>query len=1075
MTLEMNRWVSVETTDTARDRRTTEPKSERIRVVGLRADHVAEPLGLQNRHPRLSWRLESSEHNIRQAAYRVWVASSEALLVAGRGDLWDSGKVKARQSHGVRYAGKSLKSRQRCWWRVQVWDEQGRSSSRSMNSWWEMGLLEPQDWTAQWLAAEDPVARADRVFGLQWIWGQGSNFDSPRCFRAKFSLSESTKSGFLFAQSNGWFAKITQLWLDGVLIAGPGFERSWSKRLKLGIAALDAGEHVIAIEVKTIKSPYSLDVPRRDALTAFMRFETISGRTVRIAAGPTWRTSLEQLENWQARCFDDSRWASASAVVIAGYEPWPARPALYLRRTFSVDKAVVRSRLYATALGGYEARLNGVRVGDALLTPEVSQYAKRALYRVYDVTALLKAGANAIGFVVGDGWYGSSPSSRFAWGPPPCRVLGQLEIIFADGTQKVVATEAGWRGHESPILSSELRVGEVYDARREQSGWDGPDFDDADWWDADLCQFPSCKLTAQISPPIRATEVVPAQAVAEPKAGVLVFDFGRHLAGWCRLRVRGESGTRIDLHFAELLTEAGVVDDSFASMGEAKHDVYILRGDPADEIFEPRFTYRGFRYVQVEGLPGPPLVAALDAIVVHSDLEYTGELRIGNPQIQAIWRNTLESQRSNFVAIPTDCPSREQRAFMADAGLFWDAAAFNMDVAAFTTRQMQNIRDDQGVDGALPMAAPEPHHNSSIFFASGSPPAWGEGGIVLPWSAWQHYGDTEIIEKNWDAMARHVQFILDANPDYVWRNKRHCDCGDWLALDQTTVPNDAPATPRDLFATAYWAYVVSLLADMAMAVGREQEGGRLRKLYASIHRAFGDAFIDADGVVGDGSQTSQILALKFRLVPHALRVAAVARLAADICANGHLTTGIIGTCFSLDVLADHGYSALVYDLLLRTEFPSWGHMIRNGATTMWENWSGSVGGERISRNHFALGAITAFLFRRIAGIDAAKPGFEEIVVRPLLDPRVARGGGDYRSVMGRISTNWSRAEDMFMLDVTIPANATARIYLNAGAESRIEEGGKSIAARKDIAIIERSGSETQLGVGSGIYCFVVLN
>jgi alpha-L-rhamnosidase len=1044
----------------------------RLRIVGLEVDYIERPLGLENPRPLLSWRLDSSERNCGQSSYRILVASAEDIIRAGQGDLWDSRKVDSKKSFGIQYQGHELTSRQRCWWSVQVWQHRTDSSVYSEPSWWEMGLLAAQDWQAQWLAAEDILAKADRQAGLRWIWGAPGKTEVARKFRRCFTLTDPARGGVLLAGAN---RLLNGVWLDGDSLP---IERP--SRYAIGMQALNEiqlgplarGRHTLSVEVQSVAHA---EGPPESAVTAFLRLQLDDSKTLRITTDSEWLTSLTADTHWYTPGYDDHGWEHVQAAKMMATQPWPPAPAMHLRREFAINRSVTQARLYATALGAYEASLNGRRVGDALLTPEANQFRKRALYRVYDVTPLLHRGANCLGLTVGDGWYASSlfPWGRYPWGPPPRRVLAQLELTFADGSQQVVATDSGWRMRVSPIQGSEIYNGEVVDGRLSSPEWDSAGFNERQWLGAEIAEPPSCRLTSQLSPPIRVTQVLKPVAITAPAQAVHVVDFGQNFAGWCRLRVRGPTGTRIQLRFAELLLPSGEVDQS--NLRAAKQtDVFILRGDGAEELFEPKFTYHGFRYVQISGLSGALAADAVEGIVIHSDLRVIGQLRIDHPLIEQIWRNTAWTQRSNFMGVPTDCPQRDERlGFLADASIFWDAAAFIMDVGAFTRRYMQSIADSQTLKGAYPSAAPVPTVDDS------PTPAWADGAIILPWTIWQRYGDLGIIEQNWEGMDRYLQFILENNPDHLWR--RGCSpVGDWLAVNQKDV--DDPTTPFDLFDTAYWAHSVDLMAQMAEATERREKATALRQLHGQIRQTFVETFVRADGRLGNESQTGYVLALKFGLVPNELRAAAIANLVADIRHHGGaFSTGIIGTQYLLDILADAGYGALVYDLLLRTEYPSWGYMIAHGATTIWEGWNGRVwsGGHKNetmpnSYNHYALGAICGFLFRRIAGIDAAAPGFEVIRIRPLLDPRIRKGGGDYDSIMGRISTDWAQlSRGGFTLEVSVPANAIARIHLPATKGSRIREGRKDLAGRGDLQLLNYSDREAVIQVGSGKYHFAV--
>jgi len=1037
-------------------------KTSSVRVIGLQVDGLTEPLGLQTRSPLLSWRLEGPLRNIRQSAFQIEVASSPEALAAGHADIWDSGKVVSVQSYAIPYTGPELKSRQQVFWRVRVWDQHDIVSPPSTPSHWEMGLLKPEDWQAQWIAATDAQTKADHETPLHWIWGDVAGGPISRKFRFRFDLPSSPTNArvTLIVQS-----ALRGLWVNGEPLAvDPPGDTESTQAFEV---TLKAGGNTLALEA-SVKEKGTFGPPT-GRIAGLVRIKLADGTITRLTTGPDWKTMLDAADGWQAAAFDDSAWKPArDTTARPGQIPWPAEPAIQMRRPFTPRGKVRQARLYATALGGYEPRLNGRKIGDALLTPESANFKKHALYRVYDLSPLLAAGENVLGLTVSDGWYASAQifMGRYSYGPAPRRALAQLEIDYADGSREIIGADESWKIAAGPVRSSELYNGEIYDARDETPGWDAPGFD-AKGWEAALPAQVSLRLDAEVCPPIRALQTLKVQTITEPKAGVFVFDFGQNFAGWCRLHVKGPAGTDVELRFAEILKHSGEVDQSNLRSARAS-DRYILKGDPAGETWEPRFTYHGFRYVEVHGFPGKPGPEALDGVVIHSDLPATGQLVVDNPLIEQIWRNTVWSQRSNFMGIPTDCPQRDERmGWMGDAEVFWDAAAFNMDVDAFTRRFMGEVRASQKSDGAFTDVSPLPAP-----LVAGSP-GWADAGVILPWTAWQRYGDTAIIVENWDAMDRYIGEILAANPDHLWRNKRGIDYGDWLSLDGKT-PGDA-TTPKDLIGTAFWAYTTSLMLQMAQATSRDADIARYRALHEAIAAAFNAAYVKSDGLIGNDSQTSYVLPLRFGLLPEGLRKNAGDRLADNIRRRGTLlSTGFLGTPFSLDVLADTGHADLAYSLLLRTEYPSWGYMIRKGATTMWERWNGDVGDVSMnSYNHYAFGAVGGFLFRRVAGIAPASPGFKRIRVDPVTDPRVKSAGADYQSMLGRISTRWRREDHRFSLDLTVPPNATAEVRLPTHAESAITEGGRAIRGREGVRILGPDAGAMTIEVGSGSYEFVV--
>lgn len=1038
-----------------------------LQVAGLRVEGLVDPLGLDVPKPHLSWRLISSRRNVRQSAYRLVVGSSAAEVAAGRGDLWDTGRVASDQSLDIVYEGRPLPSRQRCWWTVQVWDEAGRSAPLPALSSWEMGLLSATDWTASWLAVESPEEREDRQAGMPWIWGPTPKVPGGRYFRLSVDFKAGVRDAVLITGARD---RLAGVYVDGQPLAVATPKQRWGQepltRLELG--ALAAGRHVLGAEV-AVMDPDMLVLRGAGAFAALLRVRYKDGSIERFTTGRPWRTSLETTPDWAAPTYDDRTWTATQPASISPNVGWPPSPAWYLRTEFRIDRPVVAARLYATALGAYEVFLNGDKIGDALLAPECQDFRKRVRYRVYDVVSMIRAGVNGFGAHVGDGYYASfvAPGARYSFGPAPRRFIGQLELTYADGSRQVVVTGPGWRAASSPVLAADIYDGETYDARQEQVGWSAPGFDAAAWSVAEIGEPPSAPLTAQVDPPIRVTQTLAPKLVTQPKPGAFVFDFGQNFAGICRLLVTGPVGTKVTLRFAEVLVPNGEVDQSNLRTAKAT-DSYTLKGSPAGESWRPTFTYHGFRYVQVEGFPGEPSPANLEGQVIHTDLPITGQLRIDNPLIEQFWRNTVWSQRSNFVGIPTDCPQRDERlGWMGDANVFWDAASFNMDVYAFTQRFAGDMRDAQGANGDYADFCPIPNRINDQ-----PSPGWADAGVNLPWTAWIRSGDTSVIDQNWDSMVRYLQYLETANPDHVWRNSRGRDYADWLALDAKN-PGD-PTTPKDLVGTAWWAFSTQRVIQMADASGRKAEADVYRAMHGAIVAAFQAAFVKPDGTVGNGSQTGYILSLRFGLIPPALRMVAGQHLCTDIERRGGvLSTGFLGTPHSLDVLADIGRPDLVYSLLLRTSFPSWGYMIAKGATSIWERWNGDVGDVSMnSFNHYALGAVSGFLFRRIAGIDLGAPGFKKVVVRPVLDPRVTRGGGTYHSAMGPISTDWEQEPDKALrLTVEIPANATGRIHLPAKPHATIREGRRVLSDRKDP--VRRADGEVIVNVGSGRYQFIV--
>ncbi|MDT7837929.1 alpha-L-rhamnosidase [Aquabacterium sp. OR-4] len=852
---------------------------------------------------------------------------------------------------------------------------------------------------ACWLAAEDAAARAERQAGWHWAWGTlpAGVAQEPRLreFVWEFVLDAPLhEARLLIAAQKG----LPAVWLDGQVLHESADMLSGRAMHDLALGTLAAGPHRLAAQVRVFH-PFIAE-PRQGGLAALLR----GGGRFLSPQPADWRTRVGAPPGWHLAA-PDAGWQTASAPAEPiDWLPMPAQPARLLRRRFTLPARPVSAMLTCTALGGCEAELNGQRVGDALLAPENSDFRHRLLVQQHEVAAQLQAGENALGVMVGDGFYASEAigRGRYPFGGAPRRLWLTLDLTLPDGSTQRIATDGHWRASTAPVRFAEIYHGETYDARLEQAGWSSPGFDDSAWDEAWPAPAPACTLFVQESPPIRATLTLRPQAIQQPVPGQYVIDFGQNFAGWCRIRVRGEAGRTVTLRFAEILGDDGQVD--MRNLRAARcTDHYTLRGDPAGETWQPRFTYHGFRYVQVSGWPSALDAGDIDGIVVHSDLPVTGHFESRQRILQGLWHNTFWSQRSNFVGMPTDCPQRDERlGWTGDAQVFWPTAAFNMDVRGFTRRFLADLRASQRADGA---------------YADTNPPAlpaygahgWSDAGVVLPHTVWQHYGlqaARPLIDEHWHSMERWMAWIAEPNGDGLWRARREVDFGDWLSLDAVSLMDET--TPKLLSATACWGRMLGMMADMATATGRHERAAHFMAWRERVAGAFAASFIQPDGRIGNGSHTGYILPLAFGLVPPALRQAAADQLAAAIRARGTLlSTGFLGTPFSLDVLADHGHGALAVELLLRTEFPSWGYMVERGATTIWERWNGDTGDLAMnSFNHYALGAITGFLYRRVAGLASAAPGFESLLCRPLADARLGEGSARIDTVHGPVGSRW---------------------------------------------------------------------
>jgi alpha-L-rhamnosidase len=699
-------------------------------------------------------------------------------------------------------------------------------------------------------------------------------------------------------------------------------------------------------------------------------------------------------------------------------------------------------------------------VGHDVLTPGFTEFSKRVQYQTYDVTDLLTTGSNAIGAILADGWFGSAISwtAQHFKLLPPTRLLAQIEIQYADGTRANVISDEDWKAAQSPILHSEIYAGETYDARLEQPGWNEAAFDDSAWAEAIVADPYGGALSSQIDAPPQVVMTLKPEKMNTMPDGSYVFDMGQNMVGWVALRVRGEAGTTVRLRFAEILNPDGTVYTTNLRNADAT-DIYTLRGGQ-EETFTPRFTFHGFRYIELSGYPGKAALSDLSAQVVSSiSGEPAASFTTSSDMVNKMWRIGIWGQRGNFLSVPTDCPQRDERlGWMADAAVFWRTGSYNFDIDAFTHKWLRDVGDAQLANGAFTNVSP----NIGVGEIEGAP-GWGDAGVIVPWTTWLQYGDRTVIQRSWNAMERWMKFIQDANPDFIRKRKVGPNFADWLAPDKTT--------STDLVNTAYWALIADMMTQMAHAIGREEDAQRYSNLYANIRTAFQKTYIHDDGTIANGTQTSYVLALHMKLVPPALEQAAVTNLVKNIEAHDwHLTTGFLGTPFLLFALSDHGHSDVAYRLLLTDTYPSWGYMLSKGATTWWERWNGDTGDPSMnSYNHYAFGSVVAWVYQRVIGVDTSPndPGFHEILISPRVDSRVAQAQGEYDSSYGKISTQWSGGPSgPFTLKVTIPANTTATVVVPDIPNTTVTQNGKRLHFRV-------GSPHRDVRIGSGSYSFEV--
>lgn len=794
--------------------------------------------------------------------------------------------------------------------------------------------------------------------------------------------------------------------------------------------------------------------------------------TGQVVESPTawWEMGLLEPSDWQAQ------WIGA---FFSG-GPRTTSPAPYLRKAFSLPQQPVSARLYATAVGLYECSLNGIQVGEAVLTPGWSDYSRHIQYQAYDVTGLLQAGPNAIGAVLGDGW----GAGHIAWAGRQNYVdrpqfLAQLVLTFADGSQETIATGPGWKLAPGPILEADLLMGESYDARRELAGWSQPGYDDRAWWPVDIRPSLGGRLVATTGPLVKRQERLRPVNIREIPDFVnprWIFDMGQNMVGWVQLRVQGEAGRTITLRYAEALNPDGSLY-TINLRSARSTDYYTLKGGE-EEVWEPRFTFHGFRYVELQGFPGIPSSDAITGVVVHSDTPPTGRFECSDPLINQLQHNIVWGQKGNFVDVPTDCPQRDERlGWTGDAQVFIRTAAFNMDVAGFFTRWTRDLEDAQYPNGAYPAVTPNP----GVWSIADGGPAWADAGMICPWTVYLCYGDAHLLASRYASMQRFIEFLSHTSRDGIRCYAEYTGWhgfGDWLALDGSD--GREGGTSKELIGTAFYAHSTSLMARIARILGQEADAACYAALAQEVRAAFNRRFVNPDGTIRGATQTAYVLALHFDLLPEALRPTAAAELIRIIQGrDNHLSTGFVGTPYINWVLSQAGYLDMAYTLLKQTTWPSWLYSVTQGATTIWERWDGWTHDKGFqdpgmnSFNHYAYGAIGAWMYAVIAGIDLdpERPGYRHILMRPQPGGGLAYAAAELQSPYGLIGSAWRLENDHFAWRVTVPANSTATVYVPARDRQDISESGQPLEAAEGITFLRQEAGCCVVRLKSGVYHF----
>ena len=1094
--------------------------------TNLQCEAKCTPLGLTETSPRLSWQDVATPPGTRgqyQSAYQIQVASSSQVLNGNVGDVWDSGQVATNQTSQISYGGSTLATDQACYWHVRVWDETGQPSAWSAPAFWSMGLLLTNrpvalaqiNWDATGTFTSDSVlslagAVSNEVYGVDF-GGSGAQTTANG-----YTFSDYAISGNM-SIAGGGFGLFGGYLTGGATTSDPALD------ILLTYGLYGSSANVGTLNNLTVGQTYTvlalLDDTRggaaggstftvSDGLTtspsqqyAFPNGSPSVGGYIMgtfTASATTQPYTIENLSAVENSQYNAILLEKGSGTIIApatnilqsqwtgqwiGRDDAPAYSntndgktyfaATMLRKDFTLSQLPARAVLYVTSLGLVEPHLNGAKVGTDYFVPGWTDYNQRVYYRAYDVTSLLQQGSNTIGAILGDGWFRGNVSilGQDFYGTTT-RLCAELHLFYASGTNQIIVSDGSWTAGFGPIRQSDIQSGETYNAQLEVPGWDSPGYSNSSWTLVTTGATVTPIIMAAPAEPVTTNQQIVPIAITQPQSGLYVVNFGQNFAGWARIKLTNQPpGSTIVMHFGEWLNPDGTVYRANLRSAAAT-DTYLCKGGV--ETWEPHFTYHGFQYLEVTGLEQTPTTNTFTGVVVHSGLSAAGSFRCSNDLINHIYSNMLWTVHANTFDIPTDCDQRDERMGWCDGTEVMRSGMFLSQGESFFSKWYQDMVDGKLDPTTFPQMAPTPHKNFG--FASG----WSDCGVLVPYWVYKTYGDIRLASRFYSDMQSHLQHYATTAVNYIGQSGSY---GDWLAVDTST--------PGNLMSTAFYAGCASEMAEMAQAMGKTSDAASYGLVYTNICSAFQANFVSGDGTVGSGSEGSYVLALYFNLLNPAQRTLAAAKLVAAVQAqNGHVSTGMVTTHWLLPVLTSIGRSDLAYQMLAKTDYPSWGFWINLGATTMWEQWNsvnadgtintGCYNYPMDSLNHANFGTCVEWFYRGILGIDLVQPGFSKILINPQPGGGLTSAQGYYDSIQGRIVSAWQLTNNLLTLSVTIPANTTAQINVPTTNATAITESGLPAASSPGVTYVGVStnivaGVSTNTyavyAVGSGNYLF----
>ena len=838
------------------------------------------------------------------------------------------------------------------------------------------------------------------------------------------------------------------------------------------VETLGTGKTKLVWQTGRVADSRSVQVPYKGST---LKANTRYGWQVRVwVKGEEKPSGWSETANFHTGFAGEADWRADWVVQPVTFADTINRPAQLFRKGFELGKKPVRAMLFITAQGMYAAMLNRNKVSSDWLTPGWTSYNKRLQYQVYDVTALVKRGENALAVTLANGWYRSPlgwVTNKDIYGKQ-LALLARLEVQFADGTSEWINTDKSWKTSTGAIRFSEIYNGETVDMQRYDAGWDNAPFNDQNWSPVALANFDKQRLLPTINEPVTAKEQFAPIRIFTTPNGETVADFGQNLVGWVRLKANGKPGDTITVTHAEVLDKTGNM--YYANLrGAACKNTYVTNGK-GENIFHPQFSWQGFRYAAIKGYPGKLTADKLEAVALYSDMPQEGTFSTGHALVNQLQHNIQWGQRGNFLDVPTDCPQRDERlGWTGDAQAFSATAAYNFGVRNFFAKWLADVEADQ-VEGAVPWVVPNVLSSTNVNSAG-----WSDVATIIPWNMYLAYGDTSILAASYPSMTAYLGSLQKAaGPDNLWDSGFHF--GDWLFY-RPDDDNDgrAAVTEKYLIAQCFYAHSADLLAKAAKVLGKTSDAAKYNQLAADIRVAFQREYLTPGGRLVSGTQTAYVLALQFDMLPVALRQQAAARLAHSVRDYGHLTTGFLGTPYLNHLLTQYGYHDLATRLLLRVKYPSWLYPVTMGATTIWERWDGQKPDSSFqnpgmnSFNHYAYGAIGDWLYKRVAGIDidAGAPGYRNIILKPHPVDTLGKVQASLQTPYGKLAATWYSSADSAYYEVTIPHNATATIHLPAENGLQVLEANKPLFTLVEQAQVKQQDGRIVFTLGSGTYHF----